>query len=69
MPDGGKPGSPRAGFPPFPPSLEIAMRFPHFHTHDESPYNHLGTQNYFQKLLPMSSDKSVTYVPGRTLKA
>jgi hypothetical protein len=23
MPDGGKPGNPKAGFPPFPPSLEI----------------------------------------------
>ena len=31
MTDGGKPGNPTAGFPPFPPSLEIAARFPHFH--------------------------------------
>jgi len=32
MPDGGKPGNPTSGFPPFPPSLEIAVAistFPH----------------------------------------
>jgi putative transposase len=39
MPAGGKPGNPTAGFPPFPPSLEIAVRFPHSHTHDDSSYN------------------------------
>ena len=39
MPAGGKPGNPKAGFPPFPPSLEIARRFPHSPTHDHSPYN------------------------------
>jgi putative transposase len=39
MPAGGKPGNPTAGFPPFPPSLEIAARFPHSHTHDDSSYN------------------------------
>src|ERR1700754_1706125 len=27
----GKPGKPKGGFPPFPPPLEIALRFPHFH--------------------------------------
>lgn len=30
MPAGGKPGNPRAGFPPFPPSLEIAQAIPTF---------------------------------------
>ncbi len=30
MPDGGKPGKPKAGFPPFPPSLEIAAAIPTF---------------------------------------
>ena len=39
MPDDGKPGNPKAGFPLFPPSLEIAARFPHSHTHDDSSYN------------------------------
>jgi putative transposase len=29
MPAVGKPGNPNPGFPPFPPSLEIAARFPH----------------------------------------
>ena len=29
MPAAGKPGNPNPGFPPFPPSLEIAARFPH----------------------------------------
>jgi transposase InsO family protein len=45
MPAGGKPGNPTPGFPIFPPSLEIAARFPHSHTHDDSPYNPQGTQN------------------------
>jgi hypothetical protein len=31
---GGKRGNPKAGFPLFPPSLEIAPRFPHSHRHD-----------------------------------
>jgi hypothetical protein len=31
MPGGGKPGKPKPGFPRFPPPLEIAARFPHFH--------------------------------------
>src|ERR1700693_2207522 len=39
MPARGKPGNPTAGFPLFPPSLEIAARFPHSHTHDDSSYN------------------------------
>jgi putative transposase len=39
MPARGKPGNPTAGFPPFPPPLEIALRFPHSHTHDDSSYN------------------------------
>ena len=39
MPAGGKPGNPKAGFPPFPPSLEIAERFPHSHRLDDSSYN------------------------------
>jgi len=29
-------------------------------------YNQFGTQNHSTDLLPMSSDKSVTYVPDRT---
>jgi hypothetical protein len=36
MPADGKPGNPNPGFPPFPPSLEIAGRFPHSHTPDDS---------------------------------
>ena len=32
MPDGGKRGKPKPGFPRFPPPLEIAPRFPHFHS-------------------------------------
>ena len=31
----GKPGKPKAGFPPFPPPLEIAARFPHSHSRAE----------------------------------
>jgi len=31
----GKPGKPKAGFPSFPPPLEIASRFPHFHIFDD----------------------------------
>jgi len=31
---GGKRGNPKAGFPLFTPSLEIAPRFPHSHRHD-----------------------------------
>ena len=30
----GKPGKPKAGFPPFPAPLEIAERFPHSHRFD-----------------------------------
>ena len=39
MPAAGKPGNPNPGFPPFPPSLEIAARFPHSHIHHDSSYN------------------------------
>ena len=35
MPDGGKRGKPKPGFPRFPPPLEIAPRFPHSHNSDE----------------------------------
>lgn len=35
MPADGKPGNPKAGFLAFPPSLEIAARFPHSHTLDD----------------------------------
>jgi hypothetical protein len=31
----GKPGKPKPGFPRFPPPLEIAPRFPHFHNPDD----------------------------------
>jgi len=31
----GKPGKPTPGFPPFPPPLEIAPRFPHSHRFDD----------------------------------
>lgn len=55
-------------FHPFPPSLEIAARFPHFHTHDDCSYNQSGNTEPTPKLLPMSSDKSVTYAPGRSLE-
>jgi hypothetical protein len=66
MTAGGKPGNPKAGFPPFPPSLEIAMRFPHSHRHASFSYNHQGIQNGLRKVLPMSPDRTVTYVPGRS---
>jgi putative transposase len=39
MPAAGKPGNPTPGFPLFPPSLEIAARFPHSHIHHDSSYN------------------------------
>jgi hypothetical protein len=32
MPDGGHRGKPTPGFPPCPPPLEIATRFPHSHS-------------------------------------
>ena len=35
MPGGGKRGKPNCGFPPFPPPLEIATRFPHSHSPDD----------------------------------
>ena len=35
MPARGKPGKPKAGFPSFPLSLEIAQRFPHSHIFDD----------------------------------
>jgi hypothetical protein len=37
MTDGGKPGKPTTGFPPFPPSLEIRNNggFPHSHSFDD----------------------------------
>src|SRR5580692_1250908 len=34
----GKPGKPKTGFPPFPPPLEIAARFPHSQRFDSSSY-------------------------------
>jgi hypothetical protein len=34
----GKPGKPKTGFPLYPPSLEIAARFPHSHRSDDSSY-------------------------------
>jgi hypothetical protein len=39
MTGGGKPGKPNAGFPSFPPPLEIASRFPHSHSFDDD-YTH-----------------------------
>ena len=56
MPDRGKPGNPTPGFPPFPPSLEIAARFPHSHTHDDSLIINRETQNRLRK--------TVTHVLG-----
>src|SRR5271167_2952599 len=38
MTGGGKPGKPKSGFPPFPPPLEIALRFPHSHSFNDSLY-------------------------------
>jgi hypothetical protein len=68
MPARGKPGNPTPGFPPFPPPLEIAARFPHFHTHDDSLIINREHRTHSEKLLPMSSDRSVTYVPGRSFR-
>jgi hypothetical protein len=46
---GAKPGKPKAGFPPFAPLLEIALRFPHFHRFDDR-YVHKGrSKNSFLK--------------------
>jgi hypothetical protein len=56
MPAAGKLGNPIPAFPPFPPSLEIAARFPHSHTYDDSSYNQSETQN------PLP--KTVTHVLG-----
>ncbi len=56
----------RQDFHPFPRPWKSLARFPHSHRHDGCPYNQSGTQNGIPKLLPMSSDKSVTYVAGRT---
>jgi hypothetical protein len=36
MPGRGSRGKPPGGFPPLPPPLEIAARFPHSHSHDQS---------------------------------
>ena len=70
MTDGGKGGNPKAGFPPFPPSLEIACAIPTFpHALRLLIYNHWGTQTGLLNLSPMSVDRSVTYVPGRTFEA
>src|SRR5207248_858276 len=67
MAAGGKPGNPTTGFPPFPPSLEIATRFPHSHTRYDFAYNLPGNSRpNLRKVLPMFPDRSVTYVPGRT---
>src|ERR1700732_3834924 len=67
MTDGGKGGNPKAGFPSFPPSLEIACAIPTFpHALRLLIYNHWGTQTGLLNLSPMSVDRSVTYVPGRT---
>ena len=41
-------------------------RFPHSHTLDDSSYNQSERRTLSEKVLPMSSDRSVTYVPGRT---
>src|SRR5665213_98710 len=49
---GGKPGNPKPGFPSFPPTLEIAPRFPHSHNLDHYSYNQSGIQNYSSELLP-----------------
>src|SRR6266851_3906217 len=69
MAAGGKPGNPTTGFPPFPPSLEIATRFPHSHTRYDFAYNLPGNSKpNLRKVLPMFPDRSVTYVPGRTYK-
>jgi hypothetical protein len=37
------------------------------HTHDDSLIINREHRTHSEKLLPMSSDRSVTYVPGRTL--
>jgi hypothetical protein len=65
MPDGGKPGNPKSGFPPFPPSLEIAAAISTFPQVRRFCIITQELKTQTQKLLPMSSDKTVTYVPGR----
>ena len=45
MPDGGKRGKPKPGFPRFPPPLEIAPRFPHFHSPTTTILSYKPTNN------------------------
>jgi hypothetical protein len=53
---GGKHGNPNGGFPPFPPPLEIATRFPHSHRPDDPAYTHQRRPSILQK--------TVTHVAG-----
>lgn len=56
----------KTGFPLFPPSLEIALRFPHSRHALRRRYTPLP-QNGPSESLPMSSVPDVTYVRGCTL--
>src|SRR5580700_7335663 len=67
MTAGGKPGNPKTGFPLFPPSLEIAKAISTFPPARRFPLIiKPERKTLLRKVLPMSSDRSVTYVPGRT---
>jgi hypothetical protein len=49
----GKPGKPKTGFPSFPPPLEIAARFPHSHSSDDS--THTSRPKKHQTVLAIAS--------------
>jgi hypothetical protein len=56
MPGGEKGGKPNPGFPPFPPPLEIAPRFPHSHRPDDDYRSQKkGTQPRIAPLPPSGS--------------
>src|SRR5579864_3028897 len=55
------------GISTLPTVLGIAERFPHSHRLDDSPIIKPERKTLLRKVLPMSSDRSLTYVPSRTL--
>src|SRR6185437_10933540 len=74
MPARGKTGKPTAGFPLFPPPLEIPVGFPHFHRLDlrwtniffQRPMRHARPQSQ-PELSPVRKGL-VNYVPGKKCK-
>jgi hypothetical protein len=58
----GKPGKPKAGFPSFPPSLEIAARFPHSHS-SEDRWTYKSTPNSTHTVPAIVSSTSIAIFP------